>query len=410
MEENRKSRVTKRVTVVRSVVSAIPVRIVKDEFEEDRLQVGDEIVGWPRNGYSYPESVEYASLELSDGRSWNLPAETIPYDTYSFVSVTAVCRRTRRIDVLLGDDGISYVYVGDDLVGVAVPGFLYPYQVTTVRITCGNNSVEVADNDMQVIVHASIAAFSRRATVTHAKVSMWWLLGSGIDFDAAIGTEVGDEYPTSVRAGALSPNGPGMTFASAKAWSTGDTFLLEEEFAFWKQEDGSVTNGKITFPKERPFDQGWRKHRDIGFSVGVTLGNWQTMLDAIVGCYFDGVNTDTRIRARVERQKVLDHSRERIRKAVAGACFDPKTFDESKDVEVGIGERLLFIGVCGGKRVYAVDSPNHGHALYLFGAGSIKAARDWANGRIDWLEAKRLAMRRIVHVGEWKDRALAAIG
>lgn len=433
----RKSRIKTHVTVVRRDLSAVPVRIVKDEFGEDRLQVGDRVVGWPKMNYAYPDFVEYASIEFSDGRSWNLPAETIPFDSYAFAQVRAVSRRTQHIDVLPADDGISYVYVDDVVVGVADRGFVYPRQVTVVKIACGSSSVTVADRDVPVLRIPSNARHSRAsgweiekfcrysqkrewrripfdAIVVHdqlfvSKTRAVWLHGPGIDFDAAIGTEVGDEFPSSHSVGRLGPDGFGMTFDQAKAMSVGDTVLLEREFAFWMEEDGSVTNGKITFPKERPFGQEWRSHLDIQFAVGVTLDNWPTLLEAIVGCYFESVNTDTRTKARVDRQKEIVRNRERIRRVVAGHCFDPGTFDVSEDVEVGIGDRLLFIGRRGGKRVFAVDSPNHGTALYLFDADGIKAARDWANGRIDWREAQRLATKRIVHVGEWKDRAIAAI-
>lgn len=403
MEDTRKSRVVSRVTVVRAERTVVPVRLVRDEFEEEKLQIGDEVVGWPVRGHAYPESMEFAEVELSDGRHWSLPAEEIPYETRTHVRVTSVSRQTIEISCNRGNGFVSYE-TSNGLTGwlsIAPEDLgIWAHRNVTVCL------IGVAFNGVgHVEVACMNVPFLRCKQVAYVS----WLYGHNFDYAQAYTTEVNDEFVSTIREHKLDPNGPGMTFARASALSTGDDFSVEREYAFWKADDGSVTNGKITFPKERPYDQEWRNHRDIGCAIKVTLGNWPTLLNAIVGCYYESVDTVDRVRERIECQKAKDRNRERIRLIVAGQCFDPGTFDENEDVEVGIRERLLFTGWRGGKRVCVVDSPNHGHALYVFGEDKVDVARAWAHGSINWQQAQREATSRIVHVDGWQERAAAAI-
>jgi hypothetical protein len=105
----------------------------------------------------------------------------------------------------------------------------------------------------------------------------------------------------------------------------------------------------------------------------------------------------------------LERNRDRIRRIVDGQCFDPGTFDETQDVYVGVGEKLLFTGRVRGKKLFVVDSPDYGHALYVFGEEEEDAARDWANQNITWTQARDQAIARIVHIGDWQGRLQEAL-
>lgn len=435
MEEQRKRRVSKHVTVVRAERANVPVKIVQDEYEEDRLEVGGEIIGWPKPGYPYQTTVERTIVELSDGKKFRLYASEVPYLEKRFETVTKVERKTHRVYVIRSDDGLPRVIVNDIELGLPEREVSYPRVVETVELTFAWHEVTVASHDIPYVAiphnvrysrrdgwmiklfgrrtrteywkRTSIAREGVRRTRFASLAKPYWIEGSeGIDFDTASDTKVGDEFVIDVKERTLRSD-TGLTPGD---WKAGDTYLLEYDYAFWKQEDGSVTNGKIIFPKERPFGAEWRgKYREIGFASQVSAGNWPILLDALVGCYFESVNTDAGVRARVHREKDIRKAAKRIERVVAGQCFDKGTFDISEDVEIGVGSKLLFIGRKNGKKFFAVDSPNHGTALYVFDAEHEAAARDWANGRIDWLEAKQYAKARIIHVGEWKSRMEVAV-
>ncbi|TAK04166.1 hypothetical protein EPO34_03405 [Patescibacteria group bacterium] len=182
----------------------------------------------------------------------------------------------------------------------------------------------------------------------------------------------------------------------------------EIEYTFFRLENGDVTNGDITFPRERPYE--WSRHKAIRFVQPIHERNWSLLLDSIVGCYFDGVNTIELIRMRLARQMALERNQKRIRRIVDGQCFDPGTFDETQDIFVGIGERLMFTGLKNSKRILVVDSPNYGHALYVFDEENKDTAHDWANGRIGWKEARNKSVARIFHTKSWKGRLAGVLG
>jgi len=401
LEISRKSRVVRHVTVVRCETKSVPVRIVRDEFEEDRLQVGNDLVGWPAESCVYPGSIEITEIELSDGRVLRSSAASLLYIEKRFVEVLSVSRKTTVLEE--GYTDARKIFIFGRFVGYRIHGSAYPSEVESVTIGTVHGLCKVARQDVSCVYHGETVELFR----TRQQKS--WMKAGAVDWEMFSGMEVGDQILAEEALNAYPRTDHGIGRDAMMAMRTGDLFSSETEYAFWKRRDGSVTNGKIVFPKERPSGLEWRQHKDIGFACKVSAGNWPTLLDAIVGCYFESVNTDEGVRARIVREKAIVRNRERIRNVVAGQCFDPGTFDESEDVEVGIGERLLFIGKREGKRVYVVDSPNHGHALYVFGEEDIEAARDWANGRSDWQKARDLAKSRIVHVGEWQERALAAI-
>ena len=163
---------------------------------------------------------------------------------------------------------------------------------------------------------------------------------------------------------------------------------------------------ETAFPPRRPERSEWNSlYRDIHFAIEIRKENWSLFIRAIVGKYFGEINSNERVKALVCRRRLLERSSERIQKA--GACFDASTFDLNTDIEVGIGERLLFKGYKNGKMIFAVDSPNYGNGLYFF--HKEEPAREWANGEIDFHEARKKAARFIVHSKNWEDRAKLAI-
>lgn len=401
MKDSRKSRVVMRVDVVRSDRRSVPVRIVKDEFDEDRLQVGNDLVGWPVLDHTYPASIEITEIKLSDGRILRAAPVPLRYVEKRYVEVLSVSRKTTVLEE--GYTDASKIFVFGRFVGWRIHGDKYPAEVESVTVQTVHGLCRVARYDVSCVRRGETVDLFR----TRQQKS--WMKAGAVDWELFSDMEVGDQILAEEIERTYPSIDHGISLDATEAMRAGDPFSIETEFAFWKRRDGSVTNGKIVFPKERPSGQEWRQHKGIGFACKVSAGNWPTLLDAIVGCYFESVNTDEGVRARIVREKAIVRNRERIRRIVAGQCFDPGTFDESEDVEVGIGERLLFIGKRDGKRVYAVDSPNHGHALYVFGDEGGEAARSWANGRIDWRKAQSLAMARIIHVDGWQERAFAAI-
>jgi len=168
-----------------------------------------------------------------------------------------------------------------------------------------------------------------------------------------------------------------------------------------------VTNGYHSIPYQRPHGLAeWNRRRDIRFLQPISANNWKLMLDAICGKCFNSFNTVDKMQKEIRNQRVIKRSESRIRR-VQGECFDDGIFDDDGIVEVGLGERLIFIGSKDGRKVYVVDSPNHGNALYVFTDES--TARDWANGRIGFRQARTLASACIVHRGDWRDRAASAV-
>jgi hypothetical protein len=71
-----------------------------------------------------------------------------------------------------------------------------------------------------------------------------------------------------------------------------------------------------------------------------------------------------------------------------------------------VGNRLMLSGTYQGKPVWVVDSPNYGHAAYVFDKED--AARDFADGKLRAKDAQGCALRRVVHVGEWAKRTREA--
>ncbi len=167
------------------------------------------------------------------------------------------------------------------------------------------------------------------------------------------------------------------------------------------------TNGIVHFPLERPFGAiGWKQWSLIKFTQRIHAENWHEMLKAIEGKYFEGVNTSTKLNRAIRNLHFIGESQDRIRK-IQGECFRGGTFDECHGVEVGIGERLLFIGQKNNVPVYVIDSPSYGTALYVFTDETV--ARNFANKRISATKAQESASARVIHVGKWEARASQAI-
>ncbi len=440
--EPLKRRVSKHVIV--SLVGRVraPIVLVEDEYGDTRLQIGDEVVGWPIPEYVYPESIEITSVKYSDGRSFRVASEEIPYEHHVFTTVTDVFHRTYFIQRKCVDTfDINRFERRRTWTQLAVDGKVIgvPLQVWEQPISQEIHEVHIQTERGDIVVRSSELPYFRIPENVRFQDGAWkfydarrgrwfetslegeatqafylrqhqphWLCSGHVDYEMANSTEVGDEIRIYIQRRVFASTG-GMSQTVADALLVGDDVEVEYEYAFWKQEDGSVTNGVVTFPRERPVGKAWRQHTDIGFASLVSMGNWPILLEALVGCYFESVNTDAGVRARVEREKVLRKNKDRIKSVRAGACFDPGTFDASEDIEVGVGEKLLFTGRHAGRKVYVVDSPNHGHAMYVFDEADQQVARDWANRRITWQEAQGQARARIVHIEGWQGRAQAAL-
>jgi len=189
-----------------------------------------------------------------------------------------------------------------------------------------------------------------------------------------------------------------------EAWQglqIGATVAKIEEHTF-ERRGRWVTNREIKIPLTRPTGQAWRKHDKIRFLQPIKAQNWSLMLDSVVGCYFDDFSSVQKTRARVRTYKLRKKHATRIAR-VQSQCFDKGLYDQSLDVDIGVGERMLFIGTKNNRVVYVADSPNHGHALYLFREKG--PAQRWVNGQIDFRTARSLAKECIMHRGLWKVRA-----
>jgi hypothetical protein len=169
-----------------------------------------------------------------------------------------------------------------------------------------------------------------------------------------------------------------------------------------------VTNGELAFPVERPNGiGGWNDWYKIRFASGITAINWPVLLRAIEDKYFDQINTNERLRQMVSTRKTIERDPglvDRVKRALlAGSCFEGQNFDVEFDVEVCVGARLLFTGRIGGKKIWIVDSPNYGHAMYVFDQED--PARFFANYQISAAEALEDAIARVIHSKGWEQRA-----
>lgn len=169
-----------------------------------------------------------------------------------------------------------------------------------------------------------------------------------------------------------------------------------------------ITNGELAFPIERPSGiAGWNDWHKIHFASGITAINWPVLLRAIEDKYFDQINTNDRLRQMVSTRKTIERDPglvDRVKRALlAGSCFEGQNFDTEFDVEVCVGARLLFSGRVGGKKIWIVDSPNYGHAMYVFDKED--SARFFANYQISSSEAQEDAIARVIHSDGWEQRA-----
>ncbi|MFB6181323.1 MAG: hypothetical protein ABEJ24_00290 [Candidatus Magasanikbacteria bacterium] len=197
-----------------------------------------------------------------------------------------------------------------------------------------------------------------------------------------------------------------ITFEQARNLSEGDVLARKFEQPF-RWFGSKMTNREIEIPPERPHGHEWqKKHQDIRFAQPIKEENWGLFLEAIEGKFLDEINSNELVREQVKKQRKRNRNKERIEK-VKGECFDGDIFDKCHDVEVSLGERLLFIGKKDGEPVYVVDSPNYGHAMFVFDKEEL--ARDFANGEFTATKAKELAVERVVHAGDWQNRAEDAV-
>ncbi len=182
--------------------------------------------------------------------------------------------------------------------------------------------------------------------------------------------------------------------------------LGRKEYPFRHIGYGYVSNGMIIFPPERPRGGQWRSKiwKSIAFAQPIKAENWQFFLDSIIGKFFAGVNIP-QIKEQISEAKraarLLKRNASKIM-AIQGHCFNGDNFKA-----VAIGEKLLFLGEFNGQPRFVVDSPNYGHALYVFDSENI--ARQWACKEISFKEARLKSKACVIHRDGWEEKTAQAL-
>lgn len=159
-----------------------------------------------------------------------------------------------------------------------------------------------------------------------------------------------------------------------------------------------VTNGDLKFPVERPYGHEWQStdNQKIKFVQGVSAENWGALLKSIHGLYHDEeIRTKEGVRNRLARALNIKKLKEKIREK--GQCFDGEHADA-----VSVGVNLIFTGMINGEESFVVDSPEYGHALYIF--DTYADAHEWATRTIDYQEARKRARACIFHTINWREK------
>jgi hypothetical protein len=163
-----------------------------------------------------------------------------------------------------------------------------------------------------------------------------------------------------------------------------------------------MTNGYISFPLIRPRGlKRWeQQNNEIRFASEISEKNWLLFLKAIMGLHFNKEVTDLSfLRERMKRIKKKEVVARKLDKLIKkGQCFDGKNMKT-----VSIGGNLIFTTAYKGEELHVVDSPEYGRAMYVFDDYNI--AHAWATRRINFREARALALTRVNHIGEWRHRA-----
>ena len=305
-------------------------------------------------------------------------------DPAYFITITKVERTTKSVSTKKEYYRHSHrkLYLDGEYLGWACKGESYPNQITIITIhTSDGQQYTVASNNLPYFLwRKSYGVWSKKPKwlfCTWAK-----LFGKKFTYQDALRMKVGTMLQ-------LDPSKLG-----------------NQEYAFRHVGYGHVSNGQIIFPPERPRGGQWRSKmwKSIAFAQPISADNWQLFLDSIIGKFFAGVNIPQikeQIREAKRAARLLKRNASRIME-VQGQCFNGENFQA-----VAIGEKLLFMGEFNGQPRFVVDSPNYGHALYVFDSESV--ARQWACKEISFKEARLKSKACVIHRDGWEEKTAQAL-
>ena len=184
--------------------------------------------------------------------------------------------------------------------------------------------------------------------------------------------------------------------------------IIKEKFGevpkhpFRRLPDGSVTDDCVILPFKRPYGPAWNKRScRINFASSVKPAGWERFLELIIGMEYWDIDNWKKIRKITQRRPPFSRNASTAQRVAKfkKECFDGKDCEVADSFSNG---NLIYRVKANEEELFIMESPNYATALYIF--DNLDAAKNWASRNVQMKEARKSALKVLVHQGNWQKK------